>query len=328
MSLLFIIIALAFFFIWLYFYKIKYDTLIVFTGSMGSGKDVNTVSLGLKLLNKNRRKVNRHNRWLWLTNKFKDPDKKASKKPLPILYSNYPIRLKFTRSRFFTWLLNRYWNMAKINYDGRVKYNCAEYVDRLKLQELKITSDYIKGYAEFSTELTPSHLLLQKKLVEKSVTILGEIGSFANQFEYNYPNVQGGLTEFIRLYRHYTKGGYLIANDQSSSNIVKPIRCRIPTIYNLMHFKKWLFFFYTVKIRDISVGEDITTIEENNTEDNMRTKFGILPFGKYDTYCYSERYNSVPFAPENVFNRYKQNNLMRVSKTLVIPKTTGETRYK
>lgn len=322
-----ILLLIIFLFIWIYFYRVKYDTLVAFSGSMGSGKDVNSVAIGISLLNKNRRKVNRSNRWLWLTNVFRDPDKRKSKAPIPILYSNYPIRIRITKWRWTTFLFNRYWNMYRINYDGRQLYKCNEYVSKQKFKELKIDKSFIKGYCEFSTEVKPSHLLLQRAQIAKSVTIITEFGTFANQFEYNYPNVQGGLTEYCRLYRHYTKGGYLVINDQASSNIVKPIRCRISTIYNLMHFKKWFFIFYTVKIRDISIAEEITTVEENNTEDNMRTKFGILPIGKYDTYCYSDRYNSVPFAEENIFKQYKQNNLMRVSKKYIEPKTSGQINY-
>ena len=43
-------------------YKIKYDTVIAFTGGLGSGKSFLSVSMAVKLLRKNRRKVKWHNR--------------------------------------------------------------------------------------------------------------------------------------------------------------------------------------------------------------------------------------------------------------------------
>ena len=60
-------------------------------------------------------------------------------------------------------------------------------------------------------------------------------------------------------------------------------------------FRKWFGLFYTVKVRNISVSEEIKTIGEQDTEDNMTTLFGLIPFTKrYDTHCYAPRYQYVP----------------------------------
>lgn len=179
---------------------------------------------------------------------------------------------------------------------------------------------------EWATELTEQHLLLQEKIIEKSIVFMDEIGAYASQWEYNNPNAKETFDEFIRLFRHYTKGGYLIATEQCSENIILTVRRRINTINNLMHFKKWLGIFYTVRVRKISISEEIKTIEENNAEDNMKTMVGLL-IGKrkmYDTYCYSGRYKTVPKGQNNLYNDYKKYTLMRISKELVKPKTTNK----
>ena len=62
-----------------------------------------------------------------------------------------------------------------------------------------------------------------------------------------------------------------------------------------MGFRKWFGIFYTVHVRNISVSEEIKTIEEQNAEDNTRILFGLLPsFKRYDTWCYAPRYEYVP----------------------------------
>ncbi len=141
--------------------------------------------------------------------------------------------------------------------------------------------------------LTDKHLTLQEKLVEGSVCFIDEIGSFCSQFDYKAKNADI-FDEFVRFYRHYTKSGFLVCNDQCSENIVLQVRRRLNTVYNLMGFRKFLFIYW-VKVRNISVSEEIKTIEEQDTEDNMTTLIGFLPFSRrYDTHCYSPRYDYVP----------------------------------
>ena len=254
-------------------YKVKYDTVIAYTGGLGSGKSYNSVKMSLRLLRKNRRLVKRHNKW----EKFKHTVVKKYVPKIwekPMLYASIPVRI--TRK-------------------------------------------------EWAFVLTKEHLLLTKKLVPHSIVFIDEIGSFASQFEYDLPNLKDNFNEFVRFYRHYTFGGYLVVNDQCSENIVLYVRRRVNTVFNLMHFKKWFGLFYTVKVRNISISEEIKTIEEEDTEDNMTTLFGLLGFLKhYDIYCYSGRYKTVPAWRERVYKSYKKNNLLTVPETRVKKKTTDE----
>lgn len=166
--------------------------------------------------------------------------------------------------------------------------------------------------------LNENHLTLQEKLVQGSVIIVDEIGSFCSQFDYKAKNTDI-FDEFVRFYRHYTKGGYFVCNDQCSENIVLQVRRRINTVYNLMGFRKWFGLFYTVKVRNISVSEEIKTIEEQDTEDNMTTLFGLMPwFKRYDTYCYSNRYNYVPSVAEERYKTMKKMDILRLPKKEVL----------
>lgn len=231
-------------------YIIHYDTVIAFTGGLGSGKSLVSTQWALKLLRKNRAKVFFYN--------LRHP---LHKRPRPMLYSSIPFRI---------------------------------------------------SRKEWAIQLTPEHLLLQRSIIPRSVTFIDEIDSWASQFDFKLPNIITVFNEFCRLYRHYTQGGYIVCNTQSSDNLVLQIRRRLNTVMNLMHFKKWFFLFYTVKVRNINLSEEIKTVDEENAEDNMSTLFGLLPVfcRHYDTYCYSGRYSTVPSAPEGVYNRLKTNILI------------------
>lgn len=167
---------------------------------------------------------------------------------------------------------------------------------------------------EYAEVLTAGHLLLWERITPRSVVFIDEIGAFANQFDFKNPLVLKNFNEAIRLFRHYTRGGYIVCNDQCSENIVLEIRRRINVVYNLMHFKKFLCFYW-VKCRNISISEEIKTVEEGNTEDNMRTLVGIINpfFRSYDTHCYAGRYTTVP---EGIAERWK---VLQTKRLLSLP---------
>lgn len=244
-------------------YTIKYDTILAFTGGLGSGKSFLSVKFSIKLLRKNRLKVKIYNLF-----------HRKSKRPIPMLYSSIPVRI---------------------------------------------------SRKEWSLELKPEHCLLTSKVIERSVVFIDEVGSFASQFDFNLPNVRDNFNEFVRLFRHYTKGGYLVVNDQCSENINLYIRRRINTVYNLMRFKPWFKLFYTVRVRNISISEEIKTVEEQDTEDNTTLMIGVIPlFRRYDTYCYSEKYKTVSERREAPFAKYKRNHLLECPKERITKQTTNE----
>ena len=45
--------------------------------------------------------------------------------------------------------------------------------------------------------------------------------------------------------------------------------------------------------------------------------------GTYDTYCYSERYNTVPVGSVEKYKKLKKNKLLKVSKLLKETKTNN-----
>lgn len=243
-------------------YRLRFDTVIAFTGGLGSGKTFLSVKYANKLLFKQRWRV-------WWHNFFHPRDRWEK----PLLYSNIPVKI---------------------------------------------------SKKENAVMLESDHLLLVRRIVPRSVVLIDEVGSFASQFDFNIPNVLDNFNEFVRLFRHYTLGGYLIVNDQCSENIVLQIRRRINTVFNLMRFRTWFGIVHSCYVRNISVSEEIKTIEEQDTEDNATLLLGFMPLSRrYDTYCYSEKYKPVPEAQERCFARMKRNHLLDVPKARVRKLTTN-----
>lgn len=291
-----IAIALVLFFLIVRPYFIRHDTVVLFTGGLGSGKSFMSTNTAVVLLRKQRIKTVIDNIVISVKNLFRRIFRKPlrEKHPRPMLYSNIPLRISFRENAIL---------------------------------------------------LDKSHLLLQRRIVPRSVVYLDEIDGFANQFEYDNLNILrrksklwidwdacgGNFDEFVRFFRHYTKGGYFVANTQCSENVNLVTRRRANTAFNLMRIRFWGIpliwphIIYTVRVRNITISEEIKTVETDNKEDNMRLVIGLVPLlRRYDTYCYSDRYVTVPYQPERTWKRMKTNQVIRCPDELQ-PKFTQST---
>ena len=92
---------------------------------------------------------------------------------------------------------------------------------------------------KFCYQLKPEHLLEQERLVLRSVIFITELGKIASQYHWDNENVKEHLDDFISMWRQYSKGGYVVVDDQSSDNVVVNIRRRIGTVINMLHFRKF-----------------------------------------------------------------------------------------
>lgn len=159
------------------------------------------------------------------------------------------------------------------------------------------TSIPVRWMGGMSRVLTADHLLLQTPIEEGSVVMIDEIGGFCSQFDYKVKNVEY-FDDFIRYFRHYI-GGKIIVNDQCSENILLQVRRRLNTVYNLQRCKTWGIpygrkFLASVRVRNISISEEIKTIEEGHTEDSHQLALLLLPWRRaYATRCYKVRYEDL-----------------------------------
>lgn len=171
---------------------------------------------------------------------------------------------------------------------------------------------------KWATRLTEEHLLLQRRIRPLSVVFIDEIDVFANQFHYNNPcivNTRGGkgsgnFDEFCRLFRHYTLGGRMVCNAQSLDNLNLAIRRRLNVEVNLSGINVVslapLLTYYSVDFRHRTGNIEVTDGKEDVLKDYTKQRGLLIPSYKmYDTYCYSRRYERVPYKPEEVFTEWK-----------------------
>ena len=178
-----------------------------------------------------------------------------------------------------------------------------------------IPYQYAKG--KWATKLVEEHLLLQRRIRPLSVVYIDEIDVFANQFQYNNPcivNTKGGkldgnFDEFCRLYRHYTRGGRMVCNAQALDNLNLTIRRRLNVEVNLAGIRVSGFgplTHYKVFFRHRTGNIEVTNGKNDVINDYAIQRGIIFPgYKMYDTYCYSRRYERVPYKPEEVFNEWK-----------------------
>ena len=171
---------------------------------------------------------------------------------------------------------------------------------------------------KWATKLVEEHLLLQRRIRPLSVVYIDEIDVFANQFQYNNPcivNTKGGkgsgnFDEFCRLFRHYTLGGRMICNSQALDNLNLAIRRRLNVEVNLTGINvvklSPIFTYYKVMFRHRTGNIEVTTDKKDVIDDYLPQRGIILPcFQMYDTYCYSRRYERVPYKEEETFTEWK-----------------------
>jgi hypothetical protein len=173
---------------------------------------------------------------------------------------------------------------------------------------------------EWSHKLKVEHLTLTERQTYKAVTVITEIGKIVSRYDHKNPNIADNIDEYVSLYRQFTQGGYFLCDDQSSDNAEVDIRRRLGTIINMLHFNKFWFIYWT-KMRNITISEDIKTIEEDSAEDNYRSRLGFfIGKPKYDTYAFSERYASVPYGDDLTWKQFKTNVIMKIPKDKHLPK--------
>jgi len=266
-------------------YFINVDNTLMLTGAPGTGKTNEGVKWTVKLWKITKRHIKLHNR----LQKLKYIPNRTYQE-IPDIYSNIPIKVgRYKRKEFKQikeTMKNEGYSQEKIDSLSRIK---------------------------FCKVLLKEHLTNQLRLPLRAVVFLTEIGKVASQYDWTNLNVQVHVNDFISMYRQYTHGGYFICDDQSSDNVAVNIRRRLGTVINMLHFHKF-WKVYWVKMRNITISEDIKTVENDSAETNMRTRIGLFPlFGRrYDTYAFSDRYLTVPIHEETTYFGYKTNEIIEI----------------
>lgn len=277
-------------------YFLKYDTTLCITGGLGSGKTLTAVKTSIVLIRKQR-----------LTKYY--------------IYNGF--------WKFINWFRHK-------NNNRKLKYNCKHRNDvDFKSKKLKrlhklrpkpmlysnipicFKTHLFGRKREWSQILEAPQLVLLKNMVEYSVVLIDELPQFVNQFNWNEEIIQKNVNEWITYFRHYY-GGYFITTAQSTDDVVVQIRRKLNQAVWCYDFKKHLFgLFYTIRMCDIMLSDQVGTMSTTMLEENTKLHFGMFPRkGTYATRCYKPRINNVldKEADTSEFNDVYTTKILRLMK--------------
>ena len=289
--------------IWLYKvlkpYFLKYDTTLCITGGLGSGKTLTAVKTSIVLIRRQRLvKYYIYNLFWKCFNWFRHQNNNRKYK--------YNLR-----------------NLKAIQ-EGRKKAKIRKVLHPYRPKPMLYTNmpvhfkTHLFGRKkEWSIVLEAEQLVLLKNITEYSVVLIDELPQFVNQFNWNEEIIQKNVNEWITYFRHYI-GGYFITTAQSVDDVVVQIRRKLNQAVWCYDFKKHLFgLFYTIRMCDIMLSDQVGTMSTTMLEENTKLHFGLFPpKNTYATRCYKHRMDNVYIKKEEQkeFEDIYTNKVLRLMK--------------
>lgn len=291
-------------------YVKRHDTTICYVGGLGSGKTMESLPKDGVVLVRKQRFIH-----YYCYNYIKRP------------IINFFLKLVNASHRRYN--LNKKHRKIKKIYDLKPKHKMPKLYCNIPCHFKKHLWFWMHE-REWAEVFKASHMLCLEEIIEYSVVVIDEFPQFINQFNWNNELIQKNVNEFITFFRHYI-GGYFIINAQSIDEVVCQVRRKLNHATWCFDFKKWgwpIPLFYTVRMCDIQLSDEVTTISTTFIEDNTRLHFGLFPPRKtYDSRCYSVRYKNIykPFTKAEMFESLKTSKVLRLVKyTSPLDDTTTE----
>lgn len=252
-------------------YILKYDTVLAFTGGLGSGKSFLSVITALRLLRRSRVKTRVYNLF-----------HPRSRLPLPTLYSNIPI--KISRKEYSTVLTDKVLTLQESIIKGSI-----------------VLLDEVDGFAnQFAWENPNISKLVKydKNTKEYNVTS-GLFDDFCRFFRHYYASP---VAEPHLILNTQAVGNINLAI-RRRMNVVYTLSSF--KIYRLPLFLSFLGI-YAVNCHRNDMSDE--TIVNQYSEENERLILGLMPlYRHYDTHCYSGRASKIPLTLENQHTAPKTN---------------------
>lgn len=142
--------------------------------------------------------------------------------------------------------------------------------------------------------------LLQRKVrpVYKSVVLLSEASLVADSQLFKDPVLNEELMLFVKLFGHMSKGGYLIMDTQSTSDLHYAFKRCLSEYFYIHSLGKYLFF-NIANVRECRYSEDgsVLSIDTDDSEEKLKKVLISRKVWKYfDAYCYSAITDNLPEA--------------------------------
>lgn len=145
-------------------------------------------------------------------------------------------------------------------------------------------------------------LLFRKnfRFAYKSVLLLDEFSLVADQMLYKNHEINERLSEFFKLFRHETQGGYLVFNSQTTQDLHFSAKY-VLSDYLYIHSRFKIPFFSVLRMQECGYSADggIQTIAKDDIESTLR--YVLVPsryYRYFDTYCYSIFTDCLPVYQE------------------------------
>lgn len=143
----------------------------------------------------------------------------------------------------------------------------------------------------------------------KSVVIIDDVSLMADQMTYKDKEFNERMSEFIKLFRHQTKGGYLITNSQSVADLHYSLKYAMSD-YIYIHSRTSvlrLFSIMRLEERIYSADNSSVQIKDEDIEKDLKVLCLMNKYFKYyDTYCYSVFTDMLPVYNEIDYHEKKQ----------------------
>lgn len=281
---LIVIAIIAFIKIRPYFYR--YDTVIGFTGGLGSGKTFESVNVAIRELKKNRLKTNIYNIIARIFGR--------ERLERPLLYSSIPVRV-----------------------------SKHEYSEILTAQQLLLQENINRGSIVFIDEVDV--WANQFAHANPNVIEILSKRDIGKPTEFDEGIFDEHMRLFRHYHSSPCCEPKLVVNTQATGNIITIIRRRINTVYYQSQFRIYRLPIlcllpivrnfarvYYYRVREIAISDDIVNTSDNNLTDNTRIRFGFCPVTRhYDTHCYSSRVKDIPISKSHVWHCLKTNRLLK-----------------
>lgn len=282
------ILVVLILYVWLKPYFLRYHTTLLITGELGAGKTMEGVKTAVRVFKKTRLQIKWRN---WIQKQINKIRKQH----------NAIVDRRTNKGRKHT---GHYWKLRKPQPLPRLISNIP-----IRIRGGK--------HEEWSNVLEKEMLNMKKaegiikKIPEYSVIFTDELPQIIDQYNWNLQEVQENINELITFFRHYVDGLWIMTA-QADSQVVKQIRDKMNQFYWLKDFHKFLFLFYKFNVLQLTSSDKVQNITEGFIEDNMKTRYGILRKGLYDSRCYSERYTTLPeYKKWKRWKKYKTNKIIR-----------------
>lgn len=143
-------------------------------------------------------------------------------------------------------------------------------------------------------------ILRKKRINYGSVVFIDEASLLISQFDYKNDLLNEQVQLFIKLFGHYSRGGYLIYNTQDLKDVHFGFkRCTSHMLY--IHSSRKFPFITILKCRElISINDDDVQTENNFTEDIEEKMLNLFVWNKYyrcyDRYTFSALTDDLPIS--------------------------------